>query len=232
MRGPQVAARRAAGAGTGSRHGTDAARRRAGPAGLPASGARPLPPAGAKPPRSAAPAPHRRRAGRITNGSNGDTSHMTPELASSLGAAIAAEVEAASSPEGALDAAVRRLAASVPAYTWVGIYLLEGRELVLGPFVGKPSPHTRIPLDRGICGAAASSGRTIIVDDVGADPRYLACSLETRSEIVVPIKAGDRVLGEIDIDSDQPAAFGDLDRRLLEGIAEALARRLAGQAAS
>lgn len=157
---------------------------------------------------------------------------MTPELASSLGAAIAAAVEAAPSPDAALDAAVRRLAASVPAYTWVGIYLLEGRELVLGPFVGKPSPHTRIPLDRGICGAAASAGRTIIVDDVHADPRYLACSLETRSEIVVPIMDGGRVLGEIDIDSDQPAAFGDHDRRLLEGVAAALARRLVVEARS
>lgn len=157
---------------------------------------------------------------------------MTPELASSLGATIAAEVEAAPSAGAALDAAVRRLAASVPAYTWVGIYRLEGRELVLGPFVGKPSPHARIPLDRGICGAAASAGRTIVVDDVNADPRYLACSLETRSEIVVPIMDGGRVLGEIDIDSDQPAAFGDLDRRLLEGVAVALARRLAVEARS
>lgn len=158
---------------------------------------------------------------------------MTPELASSLGAAIAAEVEAAPSAGAALDAAVRRLAASVPAYTWVGIYRLDGRELVLGPFVGKPSPHTRIPLDRGICGAAASTGRTIVVDDVNADPRYLACSLETRSEIVVPIMGdGGRVLGEIDIDSEQPAAFGDLDRRLLEGVAAALARRLAVEARS
>lgn len=132
----------------------------------------------------------------------------------------------------ALEATVRLLQAHLPHYTWVGIYLLEGDTLVLGPYVGQPSPHTRIPLDRGICGAAASSGRTIVVDDVDADPRYLACSLETRSEIVVPIKAGDRVLGEIDIDSDQPAAFGDLDRRLLEDVAEALARRLAARAIS
>ena len=128
----------------------------------------------------------------------------------------------------AMDRAVQILKQKVPAYTWVGIYLLEGDELVLGPFAGKPSPHTRIPLGAGICGAAASERRTIVVDDVNADPRYLACSLETRSEIVVPIMDADRVLGEIDIDSDQPAAFGAADRRLLEAVAAALAPRLAG----
>jgi GAF domain-containing protein len=128
----------------------------------------------------------------------------------------------------AMDRAVQILKQKVPAYTWVGIYLLEGDELVLGPFVGKPSPHTRIPLGAGICGAAASERRTIVVDDVNADPRYLACSLETKSEIVVPIMDADRVLGEIDIDSDQPAAFGAADRRLLEAVAAALAPRLAG----
>ena len=113
-----------------------------------------------------------------------------------------------------------------PHYTWVGVYLLEGEELVLGPFVGKPTPHTRIPLNKGICGAAASSGKTLIVDDVNADPRYLACSLETRSEIVVPIVRAGRVLGEIDIDSDAPAAFTEEDRRLLEAVAEILAMKL------
>jgi L-methionine (R)-S-oxide reductase len=119
--------------------------------------------------------------------------------------------------------AVRLLKTAIPHYTWVGIYLLEGDELVLGPFLGKPSPHTRIPLGRGICGAAATEKETIIVDDVTEDPRYLACSLETRSEIVVPIMDGDQVLGEIDIDSDRPAAFGDSDRRLLEDVAALLA---------
>jgi L-methionine (R)-S-oxide reductase len=113
-----------------------------------------------------------------------------------------------------------------PHYNWVGVYLLEGNELVLGPFVGKPTPHTRIPLNKGICGAAASSGNTLIVDDVHADPRYLACSLETRSEIVVPIVRAGRVLGEIDIDSDTPAAFTEEDRRLLEAVAEILAEKI------
>jgi len=113
-----------------------------------------------------------------------------------------------------------------PHFNWVGIYLLENGELVLGPFVGKPTPHTRIPLNKGICGAAASGGKTVIVDDVNADPRYLACSLETRSEIVVPIIRDGKVLGEIDIDSDRPAAFSQEDRELLEAVAEILASKM------
>jgi GAF domain-containing protein len=125
-----------------------------------------------------------------------------------------------------MERAIAVLKQDMPAYSWVGIYLLEGDELVLGPFLGKPSPHTRIPLGRGICGAAATAKAAIIVDDVNADPRYLACSIETRSEIVVPIMHGDRVLGEIDIDSDRPAAFGPADRELLEAVAALLAPRL------
>jgi L-methionine (R)-S-oxide reductase len=111
-------------------------------------------------------------------------------------------------------------------FNWVGVYLLEGEILVLGPYVGKPTPHTRIPLNQGICGAAAASGRTVVVEDVNADPRYLACSLETRSEIVVPIAREGRIVGEIDIDSDTPAAFKDEDRQLLEAVAEILAAKL------
>ncbi|MGE5835011.1 MAG: GAF domain-containing protein [Acidobacteriota bacterium] len=128
----------------------------------------------------------------------------------------------------AMQLAVEQLKAQVPHYTWLGIYLLEGNELVLGPFLGKPSPHTRIPLNRGICGAAASQQQTIIVDDVNSDPRYLACSLETKSEIVVPIMKDGQVFGEIDIDSDRPAAFGSRDQALLETVARALANRLSG----
>jgi GAF domain-containing protein len=126
----------------------------------------------------------------------------------------------------AMILAVRALKKTMPDYSWVGIYLLDGNELVLGPFEGKPSPHTRIPLGRGICGAAAAEKATIIVDDVNADPRYLACSLDTKSEIVVPIMNGSEVLGEIDIDSDRLAAFGAADRQMLEAVAALLAGRM------
>ena len=129
-------------------------------------------------------------------------------------------------PHVAMLRAVEILQARLPHYTWVGIYQLTGNELVLGPYVGKPSPHTRIPLGRGICGAAATAKATIIVDDVNSDPRYLACSLETQSEIVVPILRNGDVLGEIDIDSDKRAAFGAADRRMLEAVAAILAEKL------
>lgn len=143
-----------------------------------------------------------------------------------LAALIEREVSAQPDARAALERAVSLLKAHVPDYTWVGVYLLEGDELVLGPFLGKPSPHTRIALGSGICGAAATEKDTIIVDDVNADPRYLACSIETQSEIVVPIMRGDRVLGEIDIDSDRRAAFGERDRALLERVAAALSRKI------
>jgi L-methionine (R)-S-oxide reductase len=136
------------------------------------------------------------------------------------------ELSQLSDPQRAMDHAIVLLKDNVPHYTWAGIYLLEGDELVLGPFRGKPSPHVRIPLGRGICGAAATEKATIVVDDVKADPRYLACSIETRSEIVVPIMRGNQVLGEIDIDSDAPAAFGDDDRALLEHVATLLSSKL------
>jgi L-methionine (R)-S-oxide reductase len=126
----------------------------------------------------------------------------------------------------AMTRAVDILKARVPDYTWVGIYELFGNELVLGPFAGKPSPHTRIPVGRGICGAAAAEKETIIVDDVNADTRYLACSLDTKSEIVVPIMRGCDVLGEIDIDSDRLAAFGADDKRLLEVVAGILSQKI------
>jgi L-methionine (R)-S-oxide reductase len=126
----------------------------------------------------------------------------------------------------AMEAAVQTLKDRIPDYNWVGIYLLEGDELVLGPFRGKPSPHTRIPLGRGICGAAAAEKTTIIVDDVNADVRYLACSIETKSEIVVPIMDGETVLGEIDIDSDRLAAFTGDDREFLEHVAAVIAQKV------
>ena len=109
-------------------------------------------------------------------------------------------------------------------YSWVGIYLVEGDDLVLGPWQGpEATEHTRIPVGQGVCGAAAASGVTEIVDDVNADPRYLACFPSTRSEIVVPIALDGRVVGEIDIDSDRPAAFGDEDREFLEQVAALMA---------
>jgi L-methionine (R)-S-oxide reductase len=109
-------------------------------------------------------------------------------------------------------------------YSWVGIYLVEGDDLVLGPWKGpEATEHVRIPIGQGICGSAAATGQTEIVDDVNADERYLACFPSTRSEIVVPIAYEGRVVGEIDIDSDRPAAFEPDDRAFLERVAELIA---------
>lgn len=115
-------------------------------------------------------------------------------------------------------------------YNWVGFYMLEAGAdppmLVLGHYRGAMTPHVRIALNQGICGAAASSGKTVVVDDVRKDSRYLACSLETQSEIVVPIFVKGKVAGELDIDSHFPAAFGTEDRKLIEYCAQLVGTRL------
>lgn len=114
-----------------------------------------------------------------------------------------------------------------PLYNWVGFYFLEkDNRLHVGPYVGKVTPHTVIDLDKGICGVAVSQEQTIVVDDVNADPRYLACSLETRSEIVIPIKVRGRIIGELDIDSQKKAAFSPPDRQMLEEVAEIIGKAL------
>ncbi len=136
----------------------------------------------------------------------------------------------AKSAEELMKSIVKLLHETMLKYNWVGFYMLErsGAEpvLVLGPFEGAMTPHTRIPLNQGICGAAASSGKTIVVDDVHSDFRYLACSLETKSEIVVPVFVKGKVVGELDIDSHFPAAFGLDDRELVEYCASAVGRHL------
>jgi L-methionine (R)-S-oxide reductase len=132
---------------------------------------------------------------------------------------------AADSVEDLMSIMVGRLAERLAHYDWVGFYMIEkggvGEDpmLVLGPYVGAVTPHTRIPLNQGICGAAVTTGRTVVVDDVNSDPRYLACSIETKSEIVVPIRVKGEVVGELDIDSHAPAAFTADDRQLVEHCA-------------
>jgi L-methionine (R)-S-oxide reductase len=112
-------------------------------------------------------------------------------------------------------------------YSWVGIYLVEGDGLVLGPWRGKQATeHIKIPIGKGVCGSAAQSGKTEVVDDVSKDSRYLSCFLSTRSEIVVPIKKKNTVIGEIDIDSDLSAAFNKTDELFLEKIADMLRQHI------
>jgi L-methionine (R)-S-oxide reductase len=128
-----------------------------------------------------------------------------------------------------MPAMVKVLHERMPKYNWVGFYLLEpGAQppmLVLGAFEGAMTPHTRIPLNQGICGAAASSGLTVVVDDVNQDPRYLACSLETKSEIVVPVFVRGKVVGELDIDSHFAAAFTSEHQELVQHCARLVGKK-------
>jgi L-methionine (R)-S-oxide reductase len=130
------------------------------------------------------------------------------------------------SRQGILDTAIRLIDDFSPNFDWSGFYMLQGNQLVVASYIGPETPHTVISLDSGICGAAALAKRSVVVDDVQSDPRFLACSITTRSEIVVPLMDGDTVLGEIDIDSNTPAFFTEEDRIMLEKIAEIVVLRL------
>ena len=121
----------------------------------------------------------------------------------------------------ARGAIAKLLNSAVPTYSWVGIYGVEGKDLVLDAWAGPAATeHVRIPIGKGVCGYAAKAGRTEIVSDVSKDPRYLQCFLSTKAEIVVPIFNQGSVVGEIDIDSDQLDAFSSVDREFLEAVAK------------
>ncbi len=110
----------------------------------------------------------------------------------------------------------------IPYYNWFGFYLVDNKEkdsLVLGPYVGEPTEHVKIAFGQGICGQAAEKKDTIIVDDVSAEKNYLSCSLKVKSELVVPIKRDNLILGEIDIDSHFLNAFSELDKIFIEKLA-------------
>jgi L-methionine (R)-S-oxide reductase len=130
------------------------------------------------------------------------------------------------SREEILTTSVELIDAFSEDFNWTGVYMLHGDLLKVGPYVGPDTPHKEIRLNSGICGAAASRKETILVDDVTADPRFLACSISTRSEIVVPLMDGETVLGEIDIDSNRPGNFTAEDREMLERIAGLIVEKL------
>lgn len=109
----------------------------------------------------------------------------------------------------------------LPEVNWVGFYLRDGEELVLGPFQGKPACQ-RIPLNRGVCGRAARQRRTLCIPDVRHEPDYIACSPETRSELVVPLLSADCLYGVLDVDSPRQARFTSQDIALLESVAQKL----------
>ncbi len=125
-----------------------------------------------------------------------------------------------------LRLAARRIRAAGPPYTGVYLYLLRDGELVLEAHDGRDTEHTRIPVGTGLCGRAVQERRDIYEADVAAAPGYLACSLETKSELIVLIRRHDQILGQIDIDSDVPAGFDDAEQAAVKEVADALAALL------
>lgn len=129
------------------------------------------------------------------------------------------------------DALLRKAVRSIATedrFDWVGVYLVgEGEELWLHNYIGEPTEHAKIPFGKGICGRAIQERHNLNIKDVTKEENYLACSPDTQSELVILIRAGDDIFGQIDIDSDQKAAFNDEDEIALIGIADKLAEQLA-----
>ena len=121
----------------------------------------------------------------------------------------------------------KRLHETLPRYNWIGFYLIDPSDagtLMVGPFIGSFTPNARIPLNTGLCGAAASSGQTVVVDDVSRDPRYLSGSSMVVSEIVVPIFVKKKLAGELDVESYFPGTFNKEEREFVEACAAMVGR--------
>ena len=147
----------------------------------------------------------------------GSTRHRYDELIESAQALVAGETDLIANAAN-VSALVYH---SLPQLNWIGFYFFDGTELVIGPFQGKPA-CVRIPLDRGVCGAAARTATTQRVDDVHAVPDHIACDAASRSELVVPLIRDGELLGVFDLDSPVPARFDDADQAGIEAIAAVL----------
>ena len=151
-----------------------------------------------------------------------------PRLSRERAKELLSEVDSIASKStapGAVRKGVVQLLNREPTYSWVGLYLVKGKDLALDEWSGlAPTTHTSIPLSKGICGFAAKTGRTEIVSDVSRDPRYLQCFASTKSEIVVPILHEGKVVAEIDIDSDLLNAHSSVDREFLEAVAAKISK--------
>ena len=135
------------------------------------------------------------------------------------------------SDEEVLGGVVRLVHDAHPSWDWSGIYLMRGGVLVLGPSTA-PADHDRIEVGEGVCGTAVSENSNQVIEDVREVENYLACSIHTRSEIVVLIRHEGEIVGQFDIDSDAVGAFTADDEALLEELAEVVAPRVASLAAS
>jgi L-methionine (R)-S-oxide reductase len=128
----------------------------------------------------------------------------------------------AASSQALMEHMAMRLHEKMTRYNWTGFYLVDPADsnfLIVGPYAGSFSPNTRIPLDKGLCGAAATSGRVVVVQDVSKDPRYLAGSNMVKSEIVVPIFAHKKLAGELDIESYFADTFSKPEQAFVESCA-------------
>jgi L-methionine (R)-S-oxide reductase len=141
------------------------------------------------------------------------------KVTASLRGAFAREVGRAE----LLRTAAEKIRAAGPPYTSVYLYMLHGDELVLEAFAGRDTEHTRIPVGTGVCGTAVATGKDQNVPDVHAVQNYLACNTWTRSELVVLIRRGDKILGQIDVDSDEPDPFTAEEEAEVRGVTDALA---------
>ena len=156
-----------------------------------------------------------------SSSSPGDKRTLYAELAKELEALLAGET----SPVANAANAAAAIFHSLPDVNWVGFYMLERGELVLGPFQGLPA-CVRIPLGQGVCGTAAAERRSVVVEDVNAFPGHIACDPASRSELVVPLIASDGLLGVLDLDSARAARFDEADRRGCEALAEIVVRHI------
>ncbi|GAA5102446.1 GAF domain-containing protein [Nocardia iowensis] len=146
----------------------------------------------------------------------GDRTEQYHQLAAQAAALVAGEVDRVANAAN-LSALVFH---ALPELNWVGFYFYDGRELVVGPFQGKPA-CVRIPIGKGVCGTAAQTRETQLVPDVHAFPGHIACDAETRSEVVIPLVHNGALVGVFDLDSPKPGRFDEIDQRGLESIARA-----------
>lgn len=153
----------------------------------------------------------------------GDKRALYEALARELDALLSGETDAVANAANAAAALYHAL----PALNWAGFYFLRGEELVLGPFQGRPA-CVRIPLGRGVCGTAAVRRQSLLVADVTAFPGHIACDTASRSELVVPLFAGARLLGVLDLDSPEPGRFDAVDQAGCERVAQIVVRHLGG----
>ena len=152
-------------------------------------------------------------------------------LREDLRSEVEALVASGTPDEEVLNEVVRRVHEAHPSWDWSGIYVLAGDTLVLGPRTA-PADHSRIAIGEGVCGTAVSEDRNQIVEDVREVENYLACSIHTRSELVVLIREEGKIVGEFDIDSDTVGAFTKVDEALLEEMGTLISGRVASLAGS